>query len=87
MNADLSNVNIILRIFGLNLMFIRKGSLIFHFCINKNIDEELFMEAFRRIILDLLQQNIAFLGRIKALEMKMEIAPSLLSIHSKCLHQ
>lgn len=73
MNADLSHVNTILGIFGLKLMFIRKGSLIFHFCINKNIDEELFMEALSRIIPDLFQQNISFLGRIKVLEMK--IAP------------
>ena len=73
MNADLSRVNTILGIFGLKLMFIRKGSLIFHFCINKNIDEVLFMEALSRIIPDLFQQNISFLGRIKVLEMK--IAP------------
>lgn len=84
-DADLSHVNTILQKHGLYLLIIRKGSLFFHFSVNRQIDEENFMYAFARIVLDLFQNNVYSLGQIKLLGMALEFAPSGVKIQRKNL--
>lgn len=84
-DADLSHVNTILEKYGLQLMVIRKGCLVFHFRMNRKINDENFIQAFCCTVLDLFQNNIHSLGRIKLLEMKLEFAPTCVKTQRKSL--
>lgn len=82
-DADLSDVNTILQKYGLHLVFIMKENLLFHFHMNSKIDEEGFVQAFCLVVLDLFRHNVDFLGRIKLLEMKLELTPNAIEMNRK----
>lgn len=86
-DVNLTKINLILGKYNIQLVGIRKGSLILDFCLSKPIEGEIFIQAVAETLHELFQNVKDLLERFRAVELNLDALsfdPPKKSIKSKC---
>lgn len=71
-DVNLTQINLILGKYNIQLVGIRKGSLILDFCLSKPIEGELFIQAVAETLHELFQNVKDLLERFRAVELNLD---------------